>query len=192
MAEASDDNLVASFNQGDEKAFALIYNRFYRPVFVTCMKAIQPKGKPEDAQDIVSITFLKLYERRDKMASMGAITNFLYLAVRTGAIDFLRKAGRALESSLDVSELQVINDELDGAFLERVMQEERVREMVNELPERSREVVVLYYLKGMKYREIGEQLNISPRTVENQLRYALDKLRAVLMNKKITGMLSNS
>jgi RNA polymerase sigma-70 factor (ECF subfamily) len=189
MAEASDDNLLERFTKGDDPAFAEIYARYYRGLFVTCLKAIRPMGRVEDAQDIVSMTFLKLYERRTKMHSLPAITNFLYLAVRTASIDFLRKAGRAIETSQDVTELQAANDELDAAFLERLIQEERVLEMVERLPERSKQVVVLHYLEGMKYREIGERLNISPRTVENQLRYALDKLRTVLMDKKTSGLL---
>jgi len=189
MAEASDDILIARLNAGDSRAFTEIYNRYYRPIFVTCLKAIRPRGKIEDAQEIVSTTFLKLYERREKMRSMKHVTNFLYLAIRTGSIDFLRAAGRVIEFPQDMAESQAVNDELDMALLERIMKEEAVLKMVHELPARCKEVVVLYYLEGLKYREIAERLRISPRSVENQLRYALDKLRMALTNKKATGML---
>jgi RNA polymerase sigma factor (sigma-70 family) len=189
MSEDSDDILIAELIAGSEQAFARVYKRYYQPLLLTCLRTIRPKGMIQDAQDIVSMTFLKLYERRTKMRSQASVTNFLYLAVRTGSIDFLRKAGRSMESSLDITELQAANDELDMVFLERIIQEEQVLQLVNELPERSKQVIELYYLQGKKYREIGAELNISPRTVENQLRYALDKLRLVLSNKKMAGIL---
>lgn len=189
MTEVSDDILVAELISGSEQAFARVYKRYYQPLLLTCFRIIRPKGVIQDAQDIVSQTFLKFYERRTKMRSLASVTNFLYLAIRTGSIDFLRKAGRSMESSLDMTEIQAANDELDIVFLEQVMQEQKVLELVNELPARSKQVIELFYLQGKKYREIGAELNISPRTVENQLRYALDKLRLVLSNKKMTGIL---
>ncbi len=189
MADFDDHELLRGFGEGDNKAFGEIYKRYYPGLLANCLKKIKPKGSVEDAKDLVLVTFQKLYERRDKITTMPGVTNFLYLAARTGCIDFLRRKGRALETPHDFENLHAINDEIDAAFWETVIQEKRVADMVQALPERSREVIVLYYLKGLKYREIGDQLHISPRTVENLLRYALDKLRGALIEKKASNVL---
>lgn len=189
MAEFGDQEFIKSFVSGDDKVFGEIYKHYYPGLFTTCLKYIRPRGTVEDAKDIVSITFQKLYERRDKINTMPGITHFLYLALRTRSIDFLRRKGRVKETPLDPAGLQAANDEIDVGFWESVLQEKQVMDMVRGLPERSREVIVLYYLKGLKYREIGEHMDISPRTVENQLRYALDKLRSALADNRIKGIL---
>jgi RNA polymerase sigma factor (sigma-70 family) len=188
MADFGDHEFLKAFVAGDNNAFGQIYKHYYPGLFATCLKYIKPKGTAEDAKDIVSITFQKLYERRGKIDSMPGITRFLHLAVRTASIDLLRRKGRVIETPHDPSGLQAVNDEIDVGFWESVTREKRVMDMVGGLPERSREVIVLFYLKGLKYREIGEHLNISPRTVENQLRFALDKLRTALVDKRMNGV----
>ena len=92
-----------------------------------------------------------------------------------------------METSQDMMEIEVVNDELDVELWEKLRQEKRVMDMVDNLPGRSKEVIVLHYLEGLKYREISERLKISPKTVENQLRYALNKLRNALIDKQ-TGI----
>lgn len=188
MADFGDLEFLKAFNDGDNKAFREIYKHYYPGLFANCLKIIRPKGSAEDAKDLVSVTFLKLYQRRDKIDSMPGITRFLYLAARTGCINFLKQRGRVKESPHDPSCLEAVNDEIDVGFWESVLREQRVMDMVGGLPARSREVIVLYYLKGLKYRQIGEQLNISPRSVENQLRYALNKLRNALVDNKISSV----
>ncbi len=189
MADFDDHDFLRAFNGGDNKAFGQIYKQYYPGLFATCLRFIRPKGSDEDAKDIVSITFQKLFQRREKIDTIPGITRFLYLAARSSCVDFLRQKGRVMETPHDPAGLQAVNDEIDAGFLESVIREKRVMDMVGGLPERSKEVIVLYYLKGLKYRQIGEQLNISPRTVENQLRYALDKLRSALVDKRMNSVL---
>lgn len=185
--DGTDQEFLTAFNAGDDRVFARVYAHYYPGLFTTCLRIIRPMGRMEDAKDIVSITFQKLYERRAKIDSSKGITRFLYLAIRTGCIDFLRREGRNMESSQDMMEIEVVNDELDVELWEKLRQEQKVMDMVDNLPGRSKEVIVLHYLEGLKYREISERLKISPKTVENQLRYALNKLRNALIDKQ-TGI----
>ena len=187
MIDVTDREFLAAFNEGDDRVFEKVYLRYYPGLFTSCMRIIRPMGSVEDAKDIVSITFQKLYERRNKIDSSKGITRFLYLAGRTGCIDFLRRKGRNMETPQDMMDMEAVNDELDVELWEKLRQEKRVLEMVGNLPGRSKEVIVLYYLEGLKYREISERLNIAPKTVENLLRYALSKLRTALTDKR-TGI----
>jgi len=183
--EINDHALIQGFNDGEEKAFKSIYEHFYPGLLLTCFRMIRPAGNYEDAKEIVSDVLWDLFKRRGNFPSIKTVKAFLYLAVRHDSIDFLRKKNRVVEIPHDLADLPGINDVLDVDLIDRILEEERVLKSVRELPERSREVVILYYLKGMKYKEIAKLLKISPRTVENQLRYALDKLRNALADKKM-------
>src|ERR1700744_3532459 len=137
MADFGDQDFLKAFTEGDNKVFGEIYRHYYPGLFATCLKLIRPKGSEEDAKDLVSITFHKLYRRRDKIDTMAGVTRFLYLALRRGSIDFLRQRGRVLETPHDPTGLQAVNDEIDVGFLDSVMREKQVMDMVESLPERS-------------------------------------------------------
>jgi len=185
MTEYADSDLLSDFIKGEEKAFKEIYKRFYPKLFVSSYRIIHYKGNQEDAKDIVSIALNKLFSRHEDFKSLPAIGSFLFQVCRNSCIDFLRNRRRSIELSVDPSGFQAINDELDADFLERILQEEKVLELVRGLPGRSKEVIVLYYLQELKYNDIADMLGISPRTVENQLRFALDRLRKALIDKKL-------
>jgi RNA polymerase sigma-70 factor (ECF subfamily) len=189
MADFGDHEFLKAFTEGDNPAFGRIYKHYYPGLYSTCLKYIRPKGSEEDAKDLVSITFQKLYQRRGKIDTMPGITRFLHLALRTASIDFLRRKRAVKETPHDPLALVAVNDEIDVEFWENVMKEKKVMEMLEKLPERSKEVIELFYLKGLKYRQIGDQMNISTKTVENQLRYALDKLRNALTDKRMSSVL---
>jgi RNA polymerase sigma factor (sigma-70 family) len=185
MADYADIDLLNDFISGEEKAFKEVYKRFYPKLYLSCYRIIRYKGNQEDAKDIVSITLNKLFSRHKDFKSLPAISSFLFQVARNSCIDFLRQRRGSRELSVDPSGIQAINDELDADFLDRVLQEEKVLALVKELPPRSREVIVLYYLQGLKYKDIAGMMGISPRTVENQLRFALDRLRNALIDKKL-------
>lgn len=183
--EISDNDLIERFKTADERAFREIFNRFYPRLLLTTHRIIRPIGTNDDAKEIVLDVLQELFNRREGFDSLKAVNAFVYLAARRDCIDFLRKKGRAVEKTYDLTKLEAANDELDVALIDRALEEERVLKMVRDLPSQSKKVVVLHYLNGMKYREIAEHLNISPRTVENLLRFALKRLRNALNDKTL-------
>lgn len=189
MAEYADNDLLDDFIRGEQRAYKEIYRRYYPKLYVNCYRIIRYKGNQDDVKDIVSVSLNKLFFRHAGFRSLVSMNAFVYQVARNGCIDFLRSKSRSMEKPHDPANLHALNDELDGDLLERILQEERVLQLVKELPKRSKEVIELFYLQGMKQKEIGILLNISPRSVENQLRFALDRLRNVLIDKRLVGIL---
>lgn len=139
---------------------------------------------PFFAEDIVHDVFLKLWDKQIFLLPDKEIKNILYAAVRNACIDHLRRIN--LEQKLsDQRVLQLKLDELDffetseNLFMRKDMME-YIMKVVNELPEKKREIFRLSYIEGLKAAEIAEQLNLSVRTVENQLYRTLLILRKKL------------
>jgi RNA polymerase sigma-70 factor (ECF subfamily) len=59
-----------------------------------------------------------------------------------------------------------------------------VAKAVSELPPRRKEVFELCFMEGLTYREVAEVLEISPKTVENQMGHALKSVRAFVDSRK--------
>lgn len=132
-------------------------------------------------EDIVHDVFLRLWDRQVFLLPDNELRRVLYVAVKNACIDQLRKLNLEQEY-IDKRALQLKLDELD--FFEEsdelFMQKDVLRillQQIEELPERSREIFKLSYLEGLKATEIAEHLNLSTRTVENQLYRALLFLR---------------
>lgn len=184
IGQLDDTDLLHAFKQGNQFAFEQIYKHYYPVLMAMSLKHIKGTGCISDAKDIVSTVLTELWSlhnRKGYFASMQAVTAFLSLVLKRDCIDFLRKKKRGKVQPFDHTDsLVIINDELDMEFLQTLATEKRVLAAVQMLPMRCKQVITLYYLHGLKYREIAAQLQISHRTVENQLRYALKKLRNAL------------
>lgn len=133
------------------------------------------------AEDIVHDVFLKLWDRQVFLLPENELKRILYAAVRNACIDHLRRLNMEQEI-MDRRAIQLKLDELDffEASDELFMRKDLLNFLmskVDELPERSREIFRLSYVNGLKAAEIAEQLNLSVRTVENQLYRALLHLR---------------
>jgi RNA polymerase sigma factor (sigma-70 family) len=185
MAEYEDKALMNDFFTGKDSAFKEIYNRYYEKLYYSCFGIVH---HTQETEDIVIITFRKLFERHTNFQTLGQVQAWLFLTARNNCIDVLRGRKHRLlkfEKAGDIEqsvENQYINDELDVLLLNRLLQ------LIEELPKQSRQVIKLRYLDGLKYKDIGLQLDISPRTVENILRFALDRLRNMLTSKKLVAI----
>ena len=131
---------------------------------------------PFFAEDIVHDVFLKIWDKQVFLLSESEVKNILFVAVRNACIDHLRRISLEQEFA-DKRVIQLKLDELsfyDGA------DELFMRAKINELPEKRREIFLLSYMEGLKAAEIAERLNLSTRTVENQLYRTLLFLRKEL------------
>ena len=130
---------------------------------------------PFFAEDIVHDVFLKIWDKQVFLLSESEVKNILFVAVRNACIDHLRRISLEQEFA-DKRAIQLKLDELsfyDGAdelFMRKDLMA-HVMAKINELPEN---------LEGLKAAEIAERLNLSTRTVENQLYRTLLFLRKEL------------
>ena len=142
----------------------------------------------EDAENIIQDIFIYLWEHQEILGSLSNLNAFLFVLVKNRCIDFIRQK-KLVERKREEFEM-VMDKELQlkmyalQQFDENALSADDIEVIlnnaINSLPEKCREVFILSRMEGLKYREIAERLNISTKTVENQIITALKKLRVEL------------
>jgi len=127
-----------------------------------------------EAEDIVQECFMKLWEHREKANATSPVGYFNKM-VRNKCIDFLRKRKWDFVEFEPNQVIQKEHSELEHGELV-----DKVNKVIDSLPARCREVFTLSRFEDMSYKEIATTLNISPKTVENQISKALRVLAAGL------------
>ena len=136
----------------------------------------------EDAENITQDVFTDLWERRDAIDHIENVNAYLFRLVRNRCLDYLKhkvfeqKYAENVQASFEIElDRFDVSDISEGNETERL-----VRDAINSLPKRCRDIFLLSRMKGLKYREISEKLGISVNTVECQMGIALKKLRVKL------------
>lgn len=142
----------------------------------------------EDAENIIQDIFIYLWEHKELLDTLTNLNAFLFTLVKNKCIDQLRhrklleRKREEFKTVLD-KEIQLKLYALQQ-FDENALSNEEIEiilnNAINSLPEKCREVFILSRMEGLKNREIAERLNISAKTVENQMTTAIRKLRVEL------------
>lgn len=164
--------------------FDSIFRAYYRPLCLYAMHYLN--GDIDAAEDVVQDCFVKFIQKHNDGSSCAIMSkSYIYTSVRNACIDLLRKQNPCV-SVYDPSDLDgYITDE---EAQERSVQEARLWAIIDELPDRCREVFLLSKRDGLKYSEIADELGISIKTVEHQISKAMKKLN--VEKKKIQFLLA--
>ncbi|MDR0368610.1 MAG: RNA polymerase sigma-70 factor [Bacteroidales bacterium] len=161
--------------------FEKIYKLYYPKLFGFARNYIPTD---EDTENIVQDVFLILWEKRNELEISYTFTSWLFTLMKNKCLNFLRhkvieeKYKNQMQEELSFK-LYALESQ-DYSYQSEKDLEERIRQALDALPERCREIFIKSRMKGMKYKEISEELGISVNTVENQMVTALKKLRIEL------------
>lgn len=135
----------------------------------------------DDAEDIVQAVFVDFWKKIQTTKIESAYENYLIRAVKFKCIDFHRSTLVKRKYEEAAQHEMLVEDE---PVSENHELKDLVQLSISQLPEKTREVFILSKQEGMSYKEISEKLNISPKTVENQMGRAFKHLREKLKNYK--------
>lgn len=170
----TDRDLVLRLIAGEQMAFELLFHRYKNKVNGFVVKAAPSQIDPDE---VVQKVFIKIWMQRDKINPDKSFSSFLFTIARHELVDQLRTAvNRKLYFVGDemISDLQLSEPSADTI---RIELEEKVHRLITELPERRRQMFELSRYKGLSYRQIAAQLDVSENTVDTQIRLALKFLR---------------
>jgi RNA polymerase sigma-70 factor (ECF subfamily) len=183
----SDENLLLRFGKGQEEAFGVLVQRYERELYGYLRRYL---GDGSLAEDVFQNTFLQLYLKSGQYEPGRPVRPWLYTIATHQAIDALRRNGRHQAVSLDIQretssegeaqslmELLESREEGPADLAHGQERRERVRTSVEQLPDFLRQVLVMAYYQGLKYREIADILDIPVGTVKSRLHAALVKLQ---------------
>jgi RNA polymerase sigma-70 factor (family 1) len=169
---ATDDELAAMLTDGSEAAFDLIYERYWKKLYNEAFKRINDCSESEE---IVQDVFVDLWHKRGSR-QIGNLRGYLLGAVRyqVFAVYHKRKNLPAFEEPLDYMAFSA--DNADSNFLRDELLAS-IHQWLETQPEKRREIFRLRFLEGLSTLEIAEQLDVSRKTVQNQLNTSQQSLR---------------
>ena len=129
------------------------------------------------AEDIVQEVFIKVWETKDKINITTTIEGYLIKSVTNTSLNYLKKHKKVVFEDA-VSKLSKVSSDIKTD--QKINYEELhkiVYEALDKLPPKCRTIFVLSRFEEMKNKEIAEHLDISVKTVENQMSIAIDKLQ---------------
>lgn len=154
------------------------FEALFRENYAHCLAfANHYTGDPHIAEEIVQQVFLRIWEKRETISITGPVKAYLFSAIRNTAISQWRKDAVRAEKEQGYKQIKAtsIAANEEAKELERLY-----HKALEKLPERCREVFVLSRQQHMKYAEIAAAMNISVKTVENQMGKALKILHEEL------------
>lgn len=181
----NDNELLGLLTRSDEKAFAELYNRYWKRMLV---RALARLNNQEDAEEIVNDTFIDLWKSRRNLHIRHSLATYLAAVVKYKIMARLVSDGRRVETDGEVCALQVADDATRQQLSFRELQS-AIEAAVRTLPDKCQLVFRLSREEGLSDRQIARQLNLSQKTVEGHISNALKKLRISLGN--FLGLLSS-
>ena len=175
IGRLSDAELTVLLNQGDAQAYTEIYNRHWKFLFSAAYNACRNK---EDSFDICQTIFLWLWENRVKIKVSVDLKGYLYTAVKYKIANQIRngKYRELLFENLEQIDTRVQQvNELEIKELKGF-----IAQLINELPEKCREVFLLSRDEHLTHKEIAQRLGIAIKTVDAHIANALQKLKGPL------------
>jgi RNA polymerase sigma factor (sigma-70 family) len=184
----SDSTLVSDYIQGKEAALEVLIKRHQQRLF----SFIYSKVKDRDTtEDVFQDTFIKVIKtlKKGNYNEEGKFLPWVMRIAHNLVIDHFRKSNR-MPSFKNTDEFDIFSVLGDGNLNaeKQIIQEQifsDVRELVKELPEEQKEVLVMRMYKDMSFKEISENTGVSINTALGRMRYALINMRKLIDKHKI-------
>jgi len=175
--QSKDQMIFQSIKSGDEKALEMLFKEYYQPL---CRYANSYLEDPADAEEVVQNCFIKLWEKKENINIQSSVKSYLYQIIRNACLNEI-KHQKVKKNYGDMVSLEgEQHSEASDQTTLRGELEEKIAIAIQSLPQQCRLIFTMSRFEELKYQEIADQLNLSIKTVENQMGKALKLMRAQL------------
>jgi RNA polymerase sigma-70 factor (ECF subfamily) len=177
-----------AFSEEAGRGYELMFRRYYRPL---CSHAVRFVHARTVAEDLVSEVFFSFWKNQVHLHITTSYQAYLYSAVRKRAYSHLQQEFQrdALADDTQQEGLEMAVELDPEQLLQYTELYQRIEETVRTLPPQCQRVFVMSRFEGKKHREIADELQISPKTIEAHLSRALSQLRQVLRMGLFCGLM---
>lgn len=173
-----DKEILAAYSEGDAKAFEVIYNRYHANIFFIVRKYIHSE---EDAKDIRSTCFIKLWELREKLQfeSMSALYSWIKRSAANACIDYLRKANTKECKKEEIISRYILDNEenvFEVSDKEAIIIERSLNRL-EKLPDKFKVVFKMRCFDGLLFKDIAKHLNTDISTIKKRYSRSVKLLR---------------
>lgn len=168
--------MVESLRAGKEKAYAKLFQEYYRPLAVFANKYLKDL---DSSKELVQDLFVSLYENRRTQVITTSLKSYLYQSVRNRCLNQLKKEEVRRDYQKQAQQSGASNDSLEDQIHANEL-EHQIFRILKQLSPKCREVFIMSRVKGIKNQEIADKLEISIRTVEKHISNGIKELRQQL------------
>ena len=187
----NDFNLVIKAReQGDERAYAELMSKYRDSIYFMMVKMVK---NTDDAEDLTIEAFGKAFNRLHQYTPKYAFSTWLFRIATNNCIDFIRKKRMvtlSLDRGRDGDDDENYSFEIKSMGLdpeENFIKKQKIRimrEIVEQLKPRYRDLIVLRYFREYSYEEIAQETELPLGTVKAQLFRAREQLYQIMQHKK--------
>lgn len=178
-----DNEIIRMCQDGNKEAFQKLISKYHPYVLKFLIKTT---GNKVLSEDLTQDTFVKVIRNIDKFDIMGSakFSTYIIAITKNCYIDYLRKE-KNFNASVPIDENIKLYEHSD---LEEIVvnniDSECIKNKLNTLPEEQKLVIKMKYIEMMTLKEIGEILQIEPKTVKSRIHNGVTKLRKILGGAK--------
>ncbi|NKI26929.1 RNA polymerase sigma-70 factor [Arenibacter sp. 6A1] len=165
-------HLIEGIKNGDQSAFKLLFDTHYQAL---CAYLQGFTSDLDTAEELVQLTFVSLWRKRKTIEIHTSIKSYLYKMSYNLFLQSLRQRNKE-HTFLEDLKQEALQEVFETTDIDREDYTNRLKKCIEQLPERCQEILNLK-LRGLKYKEIADELGISIKTVESQMRIAFTKIR---------------
>ena len=177
-----DNILVIRLRNDNEYAFKELFNRYSKKLYYFSLRYLHNK---EESEELVQIVFINLWEHRKSLRDDLPVKSYIYRSAVNYIYNQLKK--RAIHAKFVDSEL--IKGEIHSNLTyEQVLfndMERSINSIIDTLPLQQKRIFMLSRYENLSHQEIAEKLDLSVRTVENQVFRVLKIIRSRLQTENI-------
>ncbi len=188
LSKLSDHELITLFNAGNVNAFEALVLRHKDKLYTSILFLVKDKYL---AEDIFQDVFIRIIDtvRNGRYTEEGKFLPWAMRIAHNLCVDYFRKVKRTptIKNSEDQDIFEVLNftEESPEDKIIKKQSHNRVKDMLDLLPEDQREVIILRHYGDMSFKEIAAVTNCSINTALGRMRYGLINLRKMMVQKQI-------
>ncbi|MFM2139625.1 MAG: hypothetical protein RJA57_1932 [Bacteroidota bacterium] len=189
LTHKTDHELVQLFQKGDQNALETLVLRHKDKLFTSILFTVKDKYL---AEDIFQDVFIRVFEtmRSGRYTEEGKFLPWVMRIAHNLCVDHFRKVKRTPiirnSEEKDIFEVLSFSEESPETAMVRRQSHDRVREMLDRLPNDQREVIILKHYGDMSFKEIADATQCSINTSLGRMRYGLINLRKMMTQKQIS------
>ena len=171
MSEPLDENLVLASRAGDKSAYAVLVKRQYKRVFIMCLGIL---ANVHDAEDAAQEAMLKGFLNVRRLRDVSRFDAWISRIARNICSDHVRKRIQARRIAVDKQQMQTQTES----------QDDHLQRALEQLPEKTRLPLVMYFFDGASVKTVARRLNMSASGVYQRLRTGISQLHDVMVSKE--------
>lgn len=172
LGELSDQNLLQLLSEGSQASYTVIYDRYSELLFRHAYNMLEDRA---EAEDVIQEVFLMLWTKRTEMTGTRSLSAYLYSSVRNRILNHLshqKVIDKYLSNTIPPATGYATDERLREKELAAVIEKELAA-----MPPKMREIFLLSRDQQLSHKSIGEALNISDKTVKQQVYKAVKLLK---------------